>query len=46
MCQVTGKRRPTEEEIARDGWVLGEDRDALAFLIEEGAGDCYVEIVE
>jgi hypothetical protein len=46
ICMTGIYNKPSEEEIEKEGWVCGEDVAQLKFVIEEGGGNCSVEVIE
>lgn len=46
FCLTGFDKKPSDEEIEKENWVLGEDVARLKFAIEEGGRDCSVEVVE
>lgn len=46
ICLAGSEKKPSEEEIDKEGWVTGGNISQLVFKMEEGGESCQVEIVE
>ncbi|KAF2797952.1 hypothetical protein K505DRAFT_322182 [Melanomma pulvis-pyrius CBS 109.77] len=46
LCLAGNEKKPSEEEIDKEGWVTGEDISQLKFKLEEGGESCEVEVVK